>query len=126
MKIRTILLSMAALLAVVVVCFAAEVNMGTWKLNEVKSKISPGAGKNTMVVIAPAGDSVTRAADEGKAMTTTAVDRRQFLVMTALAGGGLALAVDIGRLAVAQTECQAAADTPAPRGQGETDPGRRS
>jgi hypothetical protein len=58
MKIRTILLSMAALLAVVVVCFAAEVNMGTWKLNEVKSKISPGAGKNTMVVIAPAGDSV--------------------------------------------------------------------
>ena len=58
MKIRTILLSMAALLAVVVVCFAAEVNMGTWKLNEAKSKISPGAGKNTMVVIAAAGDSV--------------------------------------------------------------------
>ena len=58
MKIRTILLTMAALFAVVAVCFAADVNMGSWKLNEAKSKISPGAPKNTMVVIAPAGDNV--------------------------------------------------------------------
>jgi hypothetical protein len=58
MKIRTILLTMAAAFAVVAVCFAADVNMGTWKLNEAKSKISPGAPKNTMVVIAAAGDSV--------------------------------------------------------------------
>jgi hypothetical protein len=49
---------MAAAFAVVAVCFAADVNMGTWKLNEAKSKISPGAPKNTMVVIAAAGDSV--------------------------------------------------------------------
>jgi hypothetical protein len=58
MKIRTILLSVAALFAVVAVCFAADVNMGTWKLNEAKSKISPGAPKNTMVVIEAAGDSM--------------------------------------------------------------------
>ena len=58
MKIRTIFLTMAALLAVVAVCLAADANIGTWKLNEAKSKISPGAPKNTMVVIAPAGDSV--------------------------------------------------------------------
>src|ERR1700693_5714256 len=58
MKIRTILLPVAALFAVIAVCFAADVNMGTWKLNEAKSKISPGAGKNNTVVIAAAGDSV--------------------------------------------------------------------
>jgi len=32
--------------------------MGTWKLNEAKSKISAGAPKNSTVVYAPAGDSV--------------------------------------------------------------------
>ena len=58
MKIRTILLTVAALLTVVAVCFAADLNMGTWKLNEAKSKINPGAPKNNMVVIAAAGDSV--------------------------------------------------------------------
>jgi hypothetical protein len=58
MKIRTILLTVAAMFAVVAVCFAADVNMGTWKLNDAKSKINPGAPKNTMVVIAAAGDSM--------------------------------------------------------------------
>jgi hypothetical protein len=58
MKIRTVLLSLAALFVAVALCFAADVNMGTWKLNDAKSKISPGAGKNTTVVIAPASDSV--------------------------------------------------------------------
>jgi hypothetical protein len=59
MKTRTCLLTLAALLTAAVVCFAAEdVNMGTWKLNEAKSKISPGTQKNTTVVYAAAGDSV--------------------------------------------------------------------
>jgi hypothetical protein len=58
MKTRTILLTLAALFAAVAVCFAADVNMGTWKLNEAKSKISPGRGKNLTVVYAAAGDSV--------------------------------------------------------------------
>jgi len=58
MKIRRNLLSVSALFAVVAVCFATDVNIGTWKLNEAKSKISAGAPKNTMVVIAAAGDSM--------------------------------------------------------------------
>lgn len=58
MKVRTILLTLALLFASVVVCFAADVNMGTWKLNEAKSKLSPGTGKNLTVVYAAAGDSV--------------------------------------------------------------------
>jgi hypothetical protein len=58
MKFRSIFFTVALLLAVVAVCLAADVNIGTWKLNEAKSKISPGAPKNTMVAIALAGDSV--------------------------------------------------------------------
>lgn len=59
MKSRSILLSLATMFVAVGVCFAAEdVNMGTWKLNETKSKISPGAAKNVAVVIAAADDSL--------------------------------------------------------------------
>jgi hypothetical protein len=38
--------------------FASDVNMGTWKLNEAKSKIPAGAQKNTTVVYSAAGDKV--------------------------------------------------------------------
>jgi hypothetical protein len=59
MRTRTILLTVAALFAAAVVCFAADdANMGTWKLNEAKSKLSPGATKNDTVVYEAAGDSV--------------------------------------------------------------------
>jgi len=58
MKVRKILLTLPALLAAVTVCFAADASIGAWKLNEAKSKLSPGAGKNSRVVIAAAGDSV--------------------------------------------------------------------
>ena len=37
---------------------STDPNMGTWKLNEAKSKFSPGAAKNQTVVYEPAGDSV--------------------------------------------------------------------
>ena len=40
------------------VSFAENPNMGTWKLNEAKSKIHPGTTKNTMVVYAAEGDNV--------------------------------------------------------------------
>jgi len=40
------------------VCFASDVQMGTWKLNEAKSKLAPGAAKNTTVLYAAAGDEV--------------------------------------------------------------------
>jgi hypothetical protein len=39
-------------------CFAASPQMGTWKLNEAKSKMVPGMGKNTKVVYAEKGDKV--------------------------------------------------------------------
>jgi hypothetical protein len=40
-------------------CVAADdANMGTWKLNEAKSKFSPGAPKNTSVVYEAAGDGI--------------------------------------------------------------------
>jgi hypothetical protein len=59
MRRRTILLSLAALFLLATVCVAADdVNMGTWKLNEAKSKISPGTGKNQTVVYEAKGDKV--------------------------------------------------------------------
>jgi len=39
-------------------CFAANPHMGTWKLNETKSKIPPGMGKNTTVTYTEAKDEV--------------------------------------------------------------------
>ena len=39
-------------------CFAANPHMGTWKLNEAKSKLVPGMGKNTMVVYAEQKDKI--------------------------------------------------------------------
>ncbi len=37
MKIRTTLLAWVALFATAMVCFAADVNIGTWKVNAAKS-----------------------------------------------------------------------------------------
>jgi len=59
MNARAGLLSFAVLFAAAAVCVAADdVNMGTWKLDEAKSKIGAGAPKNTTVVYEAAGDSV--------------------------------------------------------------------
>src|SRR5882762_4557872 len=58
MKGRVILLTLASLFVGVTVCLAANPHMGTWKLNEAKSKFSPGATKNTTVVYEAVGDSV--------------------------------------------------------------------
>jgi len=59
MKIKTIGLSLILCLAAGAFCLAADdPMMGTWKLNEAKSKIAPGAPKNSTVVYAAAGDQV--------------------------------------------------------------------
>jgi hypothetical protein len=60
MKVRTIALTVVVLCFVgLTLSFAADnPNMGTWKLNEAKSKIPAGSPKNTMVVYEAAGDSV--------------------------------------------------------------------
>lgn len=59
MRTRTAVLSLALCFFGVAVCYAAEnPNLGTWKLNEAKSKIGAGATKNSTVVYEAAGDSV--------------------------------------------------------------------
>ena|SRR2546430_3814083 len=59
MKMRTGLLTFAVLIAAVAAMAAADdPNIGTWKLDEAKSKIGAGAPKNTTVVYEAAGDSV--------------------------------------------------------------------
>jgi hypothetical protein len=58
MKRIVILLTLAVLFVGATVCLADSPQMGTWKLNEAKSKFSPGATKNTTVVYEPSGDSV--------------------------------------------------------------------
>ena len=58
MKVNVIVFTLALLFGGVVVCMADSPHMGTWKLNEAKSKFSPGAPKNTTVVYEAAGDSI--------------------------------------------------------------------
>ncbi len=59
MKTKAWFFTLAVLFAAASICLAADdVQMGTWKLNEAKSKIGAGAVKNTTVVYEAAGDSV--------------------------------------------------------------------
>ena len=71
MKARTLVLTFVTLVVSVTVCLAASnPTLGTWKLNEAKSKIPAGAPKNTTVIYEAAGDNVKVSTDgtdrEGK------------------------------------------------------------
>jgi hypothetical protein len=57
-KTRTIVLTLVTCFVGLTLCLADVAIMGTWKLNEAKSKLSPGAPKNTTVVYEAAGDNV--------------------------------------------------------------------
>ncbi len=64
MRTRTMLLTLATCLVGLTLSFAGEnPNMGTWKLNEAKSKIPAGMAKNVTVVYEAAGDSVKATVD---------------------------------------------------------------
>src|ERR1019366_6012111 len=63
MKAKTIILTLALCFVAVAVGFASDVNMGTWKLNEAKSKFAPGAAKNSTVVYVAVGDNVKATVD---------------------------------------------------------------
>jgi hypothetical protein len=64
MRARTILMLTLALCFVGVgVCFANDLNIGTWKLNESQSKIPPGVMKNTTVVYESAGSTINVTTD---------------------------------------------------------------
>jgi hypothetical protein len=58
MKTRTIGLTLGMLFVGLAMCSAQNPTLGTWKLNEAKSKIAPGASKNLMVKYEAAGDSI--------------------------------------------------------------------
>jgi len=73
MKTRKMLLTVAAVFATALVCFAAaDANMGTWKLNEAKSKFPAGATKNHTVSYTADGDNIKVTVDgmtgDGKAV----------------------------------------------------------
>ena len=57
MKTKLLGLTLALSLLAAGACFANP-NMGTWKLNEAKSKLDPAQGKNMTVTYEPAGDSI--------------------------------------------------------------------
>ena len=65
MKTKTSLFALLILTGAASLCVAAsdDAFMGTWKLNESKSKIPEGAPKNTTVIYAQKGDEVTISVD---------------------------------------------------------------
>jgi hypothetical protein len=70
MKIKPTGLTLAICFFGAALSFADDPQMGTWKLNETKSKFAPGATKNHTVIYETAGDNVKITADgtdkEGK------------------------------------------------------------
>ena len=63
MNLKTIGLILMFCLFGAAFCFADDSQMGTWKLNEAKSKFASGATKNNTVVYEAAGDNVKITAD---------------------------------------------------------------
>jgi len=58
MKTRIAVVAVALSFVAAGACFAANPHMGTWKLNEAKSKLAPGMGKNTTVIYTEQGDKI--------------------------------------------------------------------
>ena len=58
MKTRIAVVAVALSFVATAACFAANPHMGTWKLNEAKSKLVPGMGKNTMVTYTEEKDKI--------------------------------------------------------------------
>jgi hypothetical protein len=58
MKTRIAVVAVALSFVAATACFAANPQIGTWKLNEAKSKLVPGMGKNTTVVYAEQKDEI--------------------------------------------------------------------
>jgi len=63
MKIQLCVLALAVFLGSAVVCSAQNAQMGTWKLNEAKSKLAKGGPKNTTVVYEASGDMIKATVD---------------------------------------------------------------
>src|ERR1700722_10492074 len=63
MKVRTTVLLLLMLCIGATLCFAADPSLGTWKLNEAKSKIDPGLPKNVTVVYEVEGNNIKSTVD---------------------------------------------------------------
>ena len=74
MKARMLLLTIALCFAGTALSFAQSPQMGTWKLDEAKSKIPAGMVKNSTVIYAADGDNIKVTTDgtgsDGKPMHT--------------------------------------------------------
>jgi lipopolysaccharide export LptBFGC system permease protein LptF len=57
-KTRIAVMALAVSLMAAGACFAANPHLGTWKLNEAKSKLVAGMGKNTTVTYAEQKDKI--------------------------------------------------------------------
>jgi hypothetical protein len=72
MKTKRIVLTLALCFLTGAVCFASDVQMGTWKVNQAKSKFGRGATKIHTVVYEAVGDAVKVTVDgtdkDGKPM----------------------------------------------------------
>ena len=58
MKTRIAVMALALSFMAAGACFAANPHLGTWKLNEAKSKLAPTMGKNNTVVYSEAKDKM--------------------------------------------------------------------
>ena len=63
MKIRRMGLTLVMLFVGLTICSAQNPNLGTWKLNEAKSKLPAGSPKNLTVKYEAAGDSIKATID---------------------------------------------------------------
>jgi hypothetical protein len=63
MKTKIAVVAVALSFVAAAACFAANPHMGTWKLNEAKSKLHPGMGKNSTVTYTEQGDKIKVAVD---------------------------------------------------------------
>lgn len=63
MKATKVVATLAFCLLAAGVCFAQNPFIGTWKLNDAKSKFGPGATKNTTVTYEVSGDNTTVTVD---------------------------------------------------------------
>lgn len=68
MKTKMIGLTLAFCFLAGAACFAADPQMGAWKLNEAKSKVSRGTPKNSVVTYQVVGDQVKVTVDGTDAM----------------------------------------------------------
>lgn len=65
MKIRSVVGTIALCVLALTVSFAQNANLGTWKLNDTKSQIPAGVGKNTTVVYATATGDLIKITTDG-------------------------------------------------------------